>query len=173
MAVEDDGAVPISLSCDAGTPDGVKCIHADSTEEQAAAGIAVVGVGIQREGGWADVVGRAPDGSRHYWFGGQQFGDEMVNLPQQVRVCAGGDGLNVRAAPNADASVVAVLADHALVTVVGFVFTDATQNPGTRAAEYSFGWYYLAGDTDGWVRPTSLATTASVGAVYGCQLHYR
>lgn len=172
LALEDDGSAPLSLKCDADTPDGVKCIHADSSAAQAAPGLVYVGVNLRGDSGWADVIGRAPDGSWHYWFGGQQFGISMVNLPQQVRVCSDGDGLNVRAAPTGDAPVVAVLADQALITVNGFVFTDVTQNPRTRDVQFGYGWYHLAGDTDGWVRSTYLATTASVGAFYGCDLHY-
>jgi hypothetical protein len=47
------------------------------------------------------------------------------------------------------------------------------QNPRHVDRTFGYGWYHLAGNTDGWVRSSYLATTASVSAFYGCQLRYR
>jgi hypothetical protein len=131
-------------------PEGTHCVRLDSSPDSVLNGLAYFGVGIAGDGGHADIVGRGPDGVWHVWFGSQQHSTDSVTLPRELRVCAGGDTLNVRAEPTTSSAIVAVLQDQALVYADRFVFTNPSTNVAMRGSVIGAGWFQLS-DRDGWV----------------------
>lgn len=121
------------------------------------------------EGGSARVyAGRMADGGWQYWFGTQQLGYQMVDLPGDVLVCANGDGLNVRAEPDANSTAVAFLGDLTKVRAEEFRLTTAGSfAPGGTAGS---GWYRISGRNaagGGWVS-AKFVSDARLG---DCKVH--
>ncbi len=105
----------------------------------------------QGRGGYPDsglgVLGRDGDGVWQFYFRGQQY-YQLVRLPGNLLICAGGDGINVRAQPNTAAPVVASLPDGSSLRAEAFVETE----PGNaQAREAGAGWYQISTPQDGWV----------------------
>jgi hypothetical protein len=113
-----------------------------------------------------EFLGKTPEGEWQYWYGAQSGTDHLTVLPGEMRICARGAGLNVRASPSADSEAVALLADDELVTVDRFVLTEpATESPTGWSAGY--GWYHLTLPQEGWAYSKYLSD-ASLG---DCSLH--
>ena len=74
------------------------CILPRSSADTIAGGIAVFGVRYEAGGDYLGVLGRTPGGEWQYWAGSQQP-YLLVALPGDMRVCADGDGLNLRSEP--------------------------------------------------------------------------
>jgi hypothetical protein len=74
-----------------------------------------------------------------------------LTLPGEMIVCAGGDGLNVRAAPSTDAPIVGTLSDLTIVTAVQFTLTQPGVQPSQTADQVvGHGWYRLSAPLAGW-----------------------
>ncbi|MGE0543961.1 MAG: SH3 domain-containing protein [Dehalococcoidia bacterium] len=152
-------------ACHAGMGDQV-CVRPSSTPEQAARGIATFGVsgsGPGGAGGFFGVLGRDPAGAWQFWYGTQNVSYQLLTLPGEMIVCAAG-GLNVRAGPSVEASVVGTLPDLTRVSAEQFTLTQ----PGTMPTESSDqvigdGWYRLGGPIEGWASSHYL-TNAEVDA---------
>jgi hypothetical protein len=74
------------------------------------------------------VLSQDAGGAWGFWFGTQQRPYQLLHLPGEVRVCAGGDALNLRAAPSAGAAVTGTLPSGAIVTASRFVL-EGTARP--------------------------------------------
>jgi hypothetical protein len=74
-----------------------------------------------------------------------------------MRVCADGQGVNVRQAADEASTALGLLKDGTMVTAERFVLTQAgTYNaPGPRGN----GWYSISGATPGFVRADFLSVT--------------
>jgi hypothetical protein len=123
-------------------------------------GIAALGYRPARNepGGAALFSGRKLDGSWGYWFGTQNTNHRLTLLPGELRVCADGDGLNIRERPDTSAAILAKLNDGTTMTAIQFVLTE----PGTRDAAGA-GWYRVVVTepaVTGWVFSRFTSTTA-------------
>jgi len=130
----------------------VSCLDPRNTLDTLLAGLSVWGVSdAQGTAGYIGVLGRTQDGEWKLWFSAQQM-YQLIALPGQVRVCADGQGLNLRKSPSQTAERIASIADNDVVTADRFVLTE----PGTPTAP-GHGWYHLATAPDGWAYSKYLA----------------
>jgi len=151
-------------SCTAGNPGHQTCVFADPTAEAVATaqrGLFTFGIGDPDGVGGAFILfGRTPDGAWDQWFGTQNIIYQPISLPGEARVCADGDGLNVRQAPSAGAPVVTLLPDGTTLTAEEFVLTQAQpyDEQGRRTGRGD-GWYRVSGPADGWVNYHFISST--------------
>ena len=137
----------VSADCSQATPDASAptCLESLSMSETIAAGISAWRVTAQGGGSsYTGVLGRMADGSWKLWFSSQDV-IWLIALPGTMRVCADGQGLNLRNADSATAPRVASIADNTLVAGDKFVLTE----PGTPTQQ-GYGWYHLTTNPDGW-----------------------
>jgi len=128
---------------------GFSCIIARSNAATLSSGIAVFDVAEPEFGdAGLGILGRTPDGTWKYWFGTQQP-YALLSLPGDMRVCADGDGLNLRTEPAATAPQLALLRHGTIVRGDGFVLTEPG-TPGPDAEKKGYGWYHIAAPQDGW-----------------------
>lgn len=146
--------------CTDRNPEARLCIEPRSSPDTIAAGIATFGVASPLGmGGFIAVFGAGADGGWRFWFSTQQT-YALTFLPGAVRVCADGDGANVRAAPGFDAEVVGYLPDLFEATASAFVLTE----PGAvEPLVAGAGWYRIGGPADGWVYSTLLQNALQPG----------
>lgn len=144
----------VSADCSQATPDASAptCLESLSMSNTVAAGISAWRVTAQGGGSsYTGVLGRMADGSWKLWFSSQDV-IWLIALPGTMRVCADGQGLNLRKTDSATAERVASIADNTLVAGDKFVLTE----PGTPTQE-GFGWYHLTTHPDGWAYSKYLA----------------
>jgi len=98
----------------------------------------------KNEGGGAAVfAGKTPDGGWGFWFGTQNVVYRLVDLPGDLRVCADGGPLNVRASASTTAPVVASLKEGEVVHAEQFILTEpGDPKPGGANGN---GWYRVTG----------------------------
>lgn len=111
------------------------------------------------------VFGLKPDGAWDYWFGTQQGTYHALKLPAEMRVCASGEGVNVREQPDAGSPAVGQLSDGATVTAERFVLTEPGKiQPSLVSGN---GWYQVSGSLSGYIRADFLSVTS----LPDCSLH--
>jgi Bacterial SH3 domain len=151
-------------SCTAGNPGHQTCVFADPTAEAVATahrGLFTFGIGDAEDAGGAFILfGRTSDGAWDQWFGTQNIIYQPISLPGEARVCADGDGLNVRQAPSVSAPVARLLPDGTTLIVEEFVLTQAQpyDEQGRRTGRGD-GWYRVSGPADGWVNYHYISST--------------
>jgi len=103
------------------------------------------------------VLGLKPGGDWAYWFGSQQATYHALALPAQMRVCADGQGVNVRETASETAATRGLIKDGTIVTADRFVLTQPAiyRSPGPAGN----GWYSVSGPTPGFVRADFLSVT--------------
>ncbi len=154
-------------ACKPGQP-GLVCVEPIATPEQAARGIATFGVsgsGPEGLGAFQGSLGRDPSGVWRFWFGTQNVSYQRFALPGEMVVCADGDGLNVRAAPGTDATILDVLPDLTRVQAEQFTLTEEGALPTeTTDQVVGAGWYLLSAPVAGWVYSTFVEDAMVSGA---------
>ncbi|TAK57787.1 MAG: hypothetical protein EPO22_11740 [Dehalococcoidia bacterium] len=120
------------------------CLQSLSTAETIAAGISAWKVSAQGGSSYTGVLGRAADGSWKLWFSSQDV-IWQLQLPGTMRVCADGQGLNLRKTAATTGERLASIADNEIVEGDKFVLTE----PGTPT-QHGYGWYHLPTTPDGW-----------------------
>ena len=143
--------------CQQATPDasGTPCLKSISLAGTVTAGISAWTVSDPLgHASYTGVLGRTADGEWKLWFSSQSS-TALIVLQGQVRVCADGQGLNLRktAAPTADR--IASIADNEVLVADRFVLTE----PGTPTVAGA-GWYHLTTVPDGWAYSTFLVDAA-------------
>lgn len=141
------------------------CITARSNAETLAGGIAEFSVyeppsDVSFGEAFLGVLGRTADGAWEYWFGTQSPYALLLALPGDMRVCADGDGLNLRSEPAKDAPQVALLADGTIVRGDRFVLPEREANVDRRLPR-GHGWYHITAPEDGWAYSKYLSNAAS------------
>jgi hypothetical protein len=129
-------------------------------------GIAAFQTSFYPVGGAIEFLGKTPVGEWQFWFGTQDIAYQLTVLPGEMRVCAGGEGLNLRASPSVDSESLALLSDDEVVAVDRFTLTE----PGKRSAtgaEAGYGWYHLTSPEEGWAYSKYL----SDAALDDCSVH--
>ena len=111
-------------------------------------------------------LGKTPEGKWQYWYGAQNITYQLTVLPGDMRVCAGGEGLNVRTSPSADSESLGLLAENTIVTVDRFVLTEPGSTSPTGQT-VGYGWYHLTGPSEGWAY-SKYVSAASLG---DCSVH--
>ena len=132
--------------CSQATPDtsATSCLQSLSTAETVAGGISAWKVSAQGGSSYTGVLGRAADASWKLWFSSQDV-IVQIALPGTMRVCADGQGLNLRKSAASTAERIASIADNEIVDGDKFVLTE----PGTPT-QRGYGWYHLTTNPDGW-----------------------
>jgi hypothetical protein len=143
------------------------CIIPDPSFGPAERGIAAFGVSDYPGGGAVVFLGKTPEDEWEFWFGTQNITYQLVVLPGDMRICAGGTGLFLRASPSMDSEALASLADDAVVTVDRFVLTDRGTLSTPTGPEAGYGWYHVTGPDEGWAYSKYLSD-ASLG---DCSVH--
>lgn len=155
-----DAAAAVAARFGAGTRAIPNCIPTAPCITTADPGVAV-DLGIMRlaynppegQGGAAAIfAGRTPAGTWDFWYGTQQGVYRLADLPGDILVCAGGDGLNIREKPDQASKVVGFAKDLTRLRADQFVLT----TPGAVGAggASGSGWYHVTGPTPattGWV----------------------
>ena len=141
---------------------GTACIYSESSAQTAAAGLAMFA--IETSGGGAhEILGLTPDGSWQFWFATQQPVYQLLTLPGSLLICAGGDSLNVRASPAADAAIVTQLRDGSQAMADSFVLTQPGDHSAPGQPVFGMGgWYRITAPAQGWVY-SRFVTDASLG----------
>jgi hypothetical protein len=117
-------------------------------------GVAAVAVFEPEFGGAIAFFGLQGNGMWGYWFATQNDYYQATVLPAQMRVCADGQGVNVREDADTASSSLGLLRDGTLVTAESFVLTQpGTNNPGT----VGLGWYAVSGAMRGFIRSDLLS----------------
>jgi hypothetical protein len=146
---------PTNQPCNRG--DGRSCLYYQPDWANPATGIAAFGIS-DGYGGAAVYLGLTPAGEWQFWLATQNIVYQQMRLPGLVRVCAEGDRLNVRAAPDTSATIVGQLNSHEVILAERFVLTEpgqpaTTNQPGRAGA----GWYAVTGRIAGWAYSRFLA----------------
>ncbi|MGD9933993.1 MAG: SH3 domain-containing protein [Dehalococcoidia bacterium] len=153
VALADLGGIT-GQACERPENAGKPCVELQSTDVTVRGGIAVFGVS-SGGGGSAAVYGRNSDGEWKLWFRTQNA-FSLLFLPGDVRICADGDGLNVRSQASLAGPVVTTLADETVARAEEFVLDTA----GANSAQRGFGWYRLTAPVEGWAHSEFLAAAA-------------
>ena len=118
-------------------------------------------------GGAMEFLGQTPEGEWKFWFGTQNLTYQLTVLPGDMRVCAGGAGLNVRASSAVESEALTLLNDDTIISVDRFVLTEPGPRSPTTGAQAGFGWYHLTSPEEGWAFSKYLSD-ASLG---DCSVH--
>jgi hypothetical protein len=158
------GVVDAACTPSPETPD---CTVPDPSLGTPQHGTAAFGISSYPGGGAMEFLGQTPEGEWKFWFGTQSTAYQLTVLPGDMRVCAGGAGLNVRASSAAESESLALLNDNTIISVDRFVLTE----PGSRSAatgmQAGFGWYHLTSPKEGW----AFSKYLSVASLGDCSVH--
>ncbi len=130
-------------------------------------GTAAFGISSYPGGGAIEFLGKTPEGEWKFWFGTQNITYQLTVLPGDMRVCAGGAGLNVRASPAVESEALTLLNDDTIISVDRFVLTEPRSSSPTTGVQAGFGWYHLTSPREGWAFSKYLSA-ASLG---DCSMH--
>lgn len=90
------------------------------------------------------------------WLASQRDVYQLLELPGELRVCAGGEGTELREAPSPEAASVASAADGDLLEAESFVLTE----PGSLQ-EWGAGWYRITSPVEAWAHSREVANAAT------------
>ncbi len=144
----------VGADCAQAADPSTTCLQSLSDAATVAAGISAWKVSAQGGSSYTGVLGRAADGSWKLWFSSQDV-IWQLRLPGRMRVCADGQGLNLRKAAAPTADRLASIADNEIVDGDKFVLTE----PGTPT-QHGYGWYHLTTNPDGWAYSKYLVDAA-------------
>jgi hypothetical protein len=130
-------------------------------------GTAAFGISSYPGGGAIEFLGQTPEGEWKFWFGTQNIAYQLTVLPGDMRVCAGGAGLNVRASPAVEGESLTLLNDDAIISVDRFVLTEPGSRSATTGVQAGFGWYHLTSPKEGW----AFSKYLSVASLGDCSMH--
>ncbi len=114
-----------------------------------------------------EFLGQTPEGEWKFWFGTQNTTYQLTALPGDMRVCAGGDGLNVRESPDRESEPLTLLNDDSVIRVDRFVLTEPGSRSPVTGAQTGFGWYHLTSPQEGWAYSKYL----SAASLVDCSVH--
>ena len=130
-------------------------------------GTAAFGISSYPGGGAIEFLGQTPEGEWEFWFATQNITYQLTVLPGDMRVCAGGSGLNVRASSAAESESLALLNDDTIISVDRFVLTEPGTRSATTGVQAGFGWYHLTSPKEGW----AFSKYLSVASLGDCSVH--
>jgi hypothetical protein len=131
------------------------CVSLNSSPQTVARGIATVALAAPNGGGGAiGVMGRDQAGEWRRWMTTQQT-YVLLFLPGDLRVCADGEGVNVRELPSTEGKLVKTVADNTVLRAEQFILT----TPGTGDTP-GIGWYQVTGAAAGWARSDLLSNAS-------------
>jgi hypothetical protein len=152
--------------CKGEPPRKQACLFHDVSEKDSPErGVAAFGLGFADGGGALVVFGRDETGGWQFWFGTQQSVYHALSMPAEMRVCADGQGANVRTAPDVSAKSLGTIKDGSIVTATQFVLTDPGSN-SPQPGKNGNGWYQVTGEINGFIR----ADLLSVATQPDCKL---
>ena len=130
-------------------------------------GTAAFGISSYPGGGAMEFLGQTPEGEWKFWFGTQSTAYQLTVLPGEMRVCAGGAGLNVRASSAVESESLALLNDGTIISVDRFVLTEPASRSATTGVRAGFGWYHVTSPKEGW----AFSKYLSVASLGDCSVH--
>jgi hypothetical protein len=133
------------------------CILVSPEEATPDRGVAAFEEASPEGGGALVVFGAEANGAWGFWFGTQQAVYHALKLPAEMRVCADGQGVNVRQQPDVTSAAVGQLAAGAVVTADRFILTDPVT--AVLSPERGNGWYAVSGSVQGYIRADFLSAT--------------
>jgi len=149
------------------SPETPACIIPDPSLGTPQRGTAAFGTSAYPGGGAMEFLGQTPEGEWKFWFGTQAVAYQLTVLPGDMRVCAGGAGLNVRASSAVESESLALLNDDTIISVDRFLLTEPGSRSATTGVQAGFGWYHLTSPKEGWAFSKYLSD-ASLG---DCSVH--
>jgi hypothetical protein len=141
--------------CDEPENADLPCLAIESNAETVRGGIALFTVENPDGSGYIMVFGRTQAGEWQRWLDTQNS-FLLLFLPGDVRICAEGDGLNIRERPGVGGAVVTTLADDTVARVDQFILEVPLSEDGTRGT----GWYHLTAPVEGWAHSEFLSAAA-------------
>jgi len=144
--------VPVEPSC----REGADCIREGLVGPSVDRGIIQLAYAGADGGGAALVMAAGEDGAWNLWFASQRDIYQLLNLPGELRVCSGGEGIALREAPSIEAASLASASDGDILQADSFLLTEA----GSLEA-WGAGWYRISAPAEAWVfsRDVADATT--------------
>jgi hypothetical protein len=131
------------------------CVSINSATETVKRGIATFGLAAPSGGGGAlGVMGRNQAGEWRRWLTTQQT-YHLLSLPGEIRVCADGEGVNVRELPSTEGKLVQTVADNTIMRAEQFILT----TPGVEGTA-GIGWYQVTSPVTGWARSDLLSNAS-------------
>lgn len=97
----------------------------------------------------------------------QKLTYQLTVLPGDMRVCAGGAGLNVRASPAVESEALTLLNDDTIISVDRFALTEPGTRSPTTGVQAGFGWYHLTSPKEGW----AFSKYLSAATLGDCSVH--
>jgi hypothetical protein len=158
------GVVDVACTPSPETPDCTVPIPSLGTPQY---GTAAFGISSYPGGGVMKFLGQTPEGEWKLWFGTQNVAYQLTVLPGDMRVCAGGAGLNVRASSAVDGESLTLLNDGTIISVDRFVLTEPGTTSPTGVPQAGFGWYHLTSPKEGW----AFSKYLSVASLGDCSMH--
>jgi hypothetical protein len=158
------GVVDAACTPSADTP---VCISPNPTLGTPERGTAAFATSEFPGGGAVEFLGQTPEGEWKFWFGTQNITYQLTVLPGEMRVCASGEGLNVRESPDRESESLTLLNDDSVIGVDSFVLTEPGSRSPVTGAQAGFGWYHLTSPREGWVYSKYL----SAAALGDCSVH--
>ena len=149
------------------SPETPACIIPDPSRGTPQRGTAAFGTSAYPGGGAMEFLGQTPESEWKFWFGTQALTYQLTVLPGDMRVCAGGAGLNVRASSAVESESLALLNDDTIISVDRFLLTEPGSRSATTGVQAGFGWYHLTSPKEGWAFSKYLSD-ASLG---DCSVH--
>jgi hypothetical protein len=151
--------------CTARAPEGTVCVERYSdvaARRSAERGIARFSVTfVNAPGSYVAFMGRTAAGGWDYWFGAQDQGSQLVELPGTLLACTGVGGAAAQIQVPGQATSVEVepltrlMADAFMLTVPGTPGTGAMlQRPGS-------GWYRVSTPATGWIPERDVTDAAN------------
>lgn len=149
-----------AADCKANNPLKKVCVGPSDLAIDPARGVASFGLSDPAGvGGAIGILGRDASGTWKRWFSTQNTVYPLLALPGEMRVCAEGDRLNLRASPDTAAKAIAQLESGAIVRAEEFTLTEPETTAGAQgAARAGYGWYHLSTPQDGWAYSKFLST---------------
>ncbi len=132
------------------------CILPAPGESSPGRGIAAMEQGDPQGGGALIVFATQTDGNWGFWFATQQDVYHALRLPAEMRVCADGQGVNVRDHADETSTSLGLLKDGTVVTAETFVLTRAESLPRGPSGN---GWYSISAPQPGFIRADFLSVT--------------
>lgn len=132
--------------CTANNPQNRPCLNLTSGSGVSVdRGLAQFSVAPKDGPAYSVIVAKDANGAWKLFQQGQQFRQQVV-LPGDMKVCAEGTGLNLRAGPDTGATIVQLLPDETIVKGEEFTLTEPAQGETNGA-----GWYRVSAPAAGWV----------------------
>jgi hypothetical protein len=128
-------------------PEDKLCVEPVSSADNAQRGIVVYAVVTESGQRVRAVLGRDSGRAWRFWYATASPSYQLNVLPGDLRVCADGQGVDIREEPSAQSRSIARANDQTVLRADGFVLTEASASLQRTGS----GFYHVSGPQAGWV----------------------